>query len=577
MSRRCARTIERSCCAVARSTPLIFVYGLTTWAVWVVVEIGMKAPERSWLGSGSSAIGLALYGLLNWSYTTAVFTDPGSTTNRDGYGALPMAQSQPPTTSFTVKSTGETRFCKKCQARKPDRAHHCSTCRRCVLKMDHHCPWLATCIGLRNHKSFLLFLLYTTLFCVYAFAVSGSWVWSEVIQEEVQQFENMLPVNFVVLSVLSGIIGLVVGIFTGWHVMLACKGQTTIECLEKTRYLSPLRQPYRAAHNPANHVPQAAQSFMDFHTNVLPGVTRPEEGEERRSSRDYQPQRSYEGPRAVQQTYEERERQQRRLRYEEYLDEQDSSKLPNAFDLGWKSNLLHLLGPNRWLWALPICNTTGDGWSWEPSPKWLEVRKRIQIEREEQRAREINAGWGSDDTFTPTPSPYSPQQPLYNGSATNIGAAKKLPSKADRVLGRDPSFYADGPQRSLKMQRLSSHGKSLEKDLLDTDYDDDEVVEHATETDGFTTTATTATSTSTSASTSTSTTSRSTSHRNKSTEGEEDTTRPSRPLDVVSNGKGWPRRGASGMLREGTATQQRDGEAGSSSRGSPVLQDEGVD
>ena len=29
--------------------------------------------------------------------------------------------------------------CKKCQMPKPPRAHHCSICRRCVLKMDHHC------------------------------------------------------------------------------------------------------------------------------------------------------------------------------------------------------------------------------------------------------------------------------------------------------------------------------------------------------------------------------------------------------------------------------------------------------
>ena len=33
------------------------------------------------------------------------------------------------------------RFCDKCKAIKPDRAHHCSVCGRCVLKMDHHCPW----------------------------------------------------------------------------------------------------------------------------------------------------------------------------------------------------------------------------------------------------------------------------------------------------------------------------------------------------------------------------------------------------------------------------------------------------
>lgn len=536
----------------------MYMYNVYTF-VYIYIYACVYTFCSVYAGSGSSAVGLALYTLLNWSYTTAVFTDPGSTTNRDGYGLLPTAQGQPPSTSFTVKSTGEIRFCKKCQARKPDRAHHCSTCQRCVLKMDHHCPWLATCLGLRNYKSFLLFLVYTTLFCFYAFAVSGTWVWSEVIQEDIGQFESILPVNFVVLSVLSGIIGIVVGIFTGWHVMLACKGQTTIECLEKTRYLSPLRQTYRAAHNPANRLPQAAQQFLDFHTNALPGITRPEEGEERRSSQENShPSRPpYEGPRVVQQTFEEREREQSRLRYEEYLDEQDSLKLPNAFDLGWKNNLLHVLGPNPWLWALPICNTTGDGWSWEASPRWLEMRERIQRERQEQRAREINAGWGIDDAFTASPSPYSPR--TFSNGNTNGGtvAARKQPSKADRILGRDPNLYADGPQPSLRMQRLTNQGKSLDNEPLDTEDDDDVNV---LETDGFTTTTTTTTSAS----------SRSTSHLHESREEAE-----RRALRIVSNDRSWSRHGVSGILRKGSPPC---GDTTTSSRSSSLFQDDdGVD
>lgn len=68
-----------------------------------------------------------------------------------------------------VKNTGEKRWCNKCNCEKPDRAHHCSSCGICVLRMDHHCPWLASrCIGLRNHKAFFLFLAYTALLCAFA-------------------------------------------------------------------------------------------------------------------------------------------------------------------------------------------------------------------------------------------------------------------------------------------------------------------------------------------------------------------------------------------------------------------------
>ncbi len=36
------------------------------------------------------------------------------------------------------KIEGEARVCNKCKNYKPVRAHHCSTCNTCILKMDHH-------------------------------------------------------------------------------------------------------------------------------------------------------------------------------------------------------------------------------------------------------------------------------------------------------------------------------------------------------------------------------------------------------------------------------------------------------
>merc|ERR1719428_116841 len=55
--------------------------------------------------------------------------------------------------------------CSKCKAPKPPRAHHCSICNRCIMKMDHHCPWVNNCVGARNQKHFVLFLFYVQLQC----------------------------------------------------------------------------------------------------------------------------------------------------------------------------------------------------------------------------------------------------------------------------------------------------------------------------------------------------------------------------------------------------------------------------
>lgn len=421
-TKTCARKCERACCAVATYFPLAFVYSLTTWAVYVESAMGLFGDTTWWAAKPVSLLGILLYLLLNISYTVAVITDPGSplkTKSASGkikYSTLPTIEpSHDPDViqPITVSSTGAPRYCKKCQTPKPDRTHHCSSCRRCVLKMDHHCPWLATCVGLHNYKAFILFLVYTTLFCWVCFGSSTWWIWTEVFEHN-QYLEDFAPVNIILLAVISGIIGLVLTGFTGWHLYLCVRGQTTIECLEKTRYLGAVRRQVErqrqdqlqhrrrsSSHGVADTLQRAGEQILEFHANAIPGASRLEEGEERTSpALDVGPHFDRTLPRredhsnensdspalqALRRTYASVEGQRERDRYEEYIDDKASEKLPNAFDLGWRRNLLHLFGTNPLLWALPVCNTTGDGWKWEVSSKW------VQATEEAARRREANA------------------------------------------------------------------------------------------------------------------------------------------------------------------------------------------
>jgi len=136
------------------------------------------------------------------------------------------------------------RWCRKCWAPKPERAHHCSTCGRCVLKMDHHCPWLGSnCIGHRTYPAFLHFLCSVTCFALYVAVVS--------IHALVYAFHNpsiineSTPLHEICLAFMGALFFLSIGSFAGYHLYLTSTNQTTLENTTPfmiLRYLPPLPQ-----------------------------------------------------------------------------------------------------------------------------------------------------------------------------------------------------------------------------------------------------------------------------------------------------------------------------------------------
>lgn len=123
--------------------------------------------------------------------------------------------------SILAKANGAPRYCRKCDLPKPDRAHHCSTCERCVLQQDHHCGFIGTCVGHRNRKSFLLFLIYSCLMCIYSVLLSLFTIWDFLGREDA--IMRWSEINWAIVFLVGAIFGVTMSCFAVFHVYLVVK------------------------------------------------------------------------------------------------------------------------------------------------------------------------------------------------------------------------------------------------------------------------------------------------------------------------------------------------------------------
>nr|XP_054302267.1 palmitoyltransferase ZDHHC20 isoform X9 [Pongo pygmaeus] len=177
-----------------------------------------------------------------WSYWMTIFTSPASPSKefylsnsekeryekefsqerqqeilRRAARALPI---------YTTSASKTIRYCEKCQLIKPDRAYHCSACDSCILKMDHHCPWVNNCVGFSNYKFFLLFLLYSLLYCLFVAATVLEYFikfWTNELTDTRAKF-HVLFLFFVSAMFFISVLSLF-----SYHCWLVGKNRTTIE------------------------------------------------------------------------------------------------------------------------------------------------------------------------------------------------------------------------------------------------------------------------------------------------------------------------------------------------------------
>jgi len=126
------------------------------------------------------------------------------------------------------------RWCSTCNIWRPPRASHCHDCNYCVENFDHHCPWVGNCVAKRNYRFFLLFLLMTTLLCVYTFCCCLGTLYLLSLESDSTSKNVALDVAIqspisVALAVYTFLLVWSVGGLGCFHMYLVSTGQSTHE------------------------------------------------------------------------------------------------------------------------------------------------------------------------------------------------------------------------------------------------------------------------------------------------------------------------------------------------------------
>ncbi|KAG8144156.1 hypothetical protein E2320_001266 [Naja naja] len=198
---------------------------LVVYADFVVTFVMLLPSKDFWysLVNGVLFNGLAVLALS--SHLRTMLMDPG---------AVPKGNATKEYMESLQLKPGEVIYkCPKCCSVKPERAHHCSICKRCIRKMDHHCPWVNNCVGERNQRFFVLFTMYIALISAHALILCGFQFFSCI------RDHNFSPPVTVILLIFLCLEGFLFLTFTavmfGTQIHSICNDETEIERLKSEK------------------------------------------------------------------------------------------------------------------------------------------------------------------------------------------------------------------------------------------------------------------------------------------------------------------------------------------------------
>jgi palmitoyltransferase len=141
------------------------------------------------------------------------------------------------------------KWCELCEWVIDARSAHCTSCKRCTIRVSHHCWFINNCVGEKNYASFIgllissAALLVIQLICVVQTAIFVHGDYSGFLKRS-HWFANYYSSRLVVNSVLGLLVILGIGSlgfvlqFLVFQAFLKMKGMTMIEYAAKNKRLN---------------------------------------------------------------------------------------------------------------------------------------------------------------------------------------------------------------------------------------------------------------------------------------------------------------------------------------------------
>ncbi|KAL1925134.1 uncharacterized protein VTP21DRAFT_17 [Calcarisporiella thermophila] len=124
------------------------------------------------------------------------------------------------------------KYCETCKIYRPPRCSHCRQCDNCVENEDHHCIWLNNCVGRRNYRSFITFIVTASVMCLYVLGFSLAHLLLLMRDHQLSFIDAIraTPMSLVI-TLMSFILSWSVCGLTGYHLFLISRNLTTHEQL----------------------------------------------------------------------------------------------------------------------------------------------------------------------------------------------------------------------------------------------------------------------------------------------------------------------------------------------------------